>query len=189
MGPSGPGASGGAVAAGAADAPKTSIRPSVRAVIRRTIIVMAGASVLAWTPGRQQSFARSGARAAATARVLEVLRRHHDGAPHVRRRTRVPPEPFLRLPEVAAHHVRELLELHLHGGIEGVEVIDADQPRTHVPRVIARVLVVAPDVRIGLIVGAEELDIHLRVLVADRLVREEAERLVIPDGPGDFFVD
>src|SRR5881296_2555429 len=158
---------------GASAAPKTSIRPSVRAVIRRTIIVLAGAHVLAWTPGRQQSFARSGARAAATARVLEVLRRHHDGAPHVRRRARVPPEPFLRLPEVAAHHVRELLELHLYGGIEGIEVVDADQPRAHVPLVVARVLVIATDVRIRLVVGAEELDVHLGVGVADRLVGEE----------------
>ena len=89
---------------------------------------------------------------------------------------------------MAAHHVRELLELHLHGGIERVEVVDADQARAHVPFVLARVLVVPLDVRVRLVVGAEELDVHLRVGVPDRLVREESQRLVIADGPRDLLV-
>src|SRR5437867_7377501 len=118
----------------------------------------------------------------------EILRRHHDGAPHVRRGAGIPAEAFLRLPEVAAHHVRELLELHLHGGIERVEVVDANQARAHVPLVLARVLVVPLDVRVWLVVGAEELDVHIRVSVPDRLVREESQRLVIADRPRDLFV-
>ena len=57
---------------------------------------------------------------------LQVARRPVDGPPHVRRRALIEAEPFLRLAEVAADHVRELLELDLHVGVEGVEVVHGD---------------------------------------------------------------
>src|SRR5262245_40488726 len=120
---------------------------------------------------------------------LQVFRRPHDGAPHVRRRARVEAQPFLGLLEVPADDVRELLELHLHGRVERVEVVHADQPRGHVPLVVAGVLVVALDVGLDPVAGAEERDVHVRVAIADRLVGEEPQRLVRSDGPAHFLVD
>ena len=53
---------------------------------------------------------------------------------------------------------------------------------------IARVLVGALDVGLGRVVRAEELDVHRRVLIADRLVGVESERLMMADGPAHLFV-
>src|SRR4029453_1698434 len=77
---------------------------------------------------------------------LQVLRRAHDRAPHVRRGTGVPAETFLRLLEIAADDVGEFLQLDPDGGVEGVEVVHADQSRGHVPLVLARHLIVTLDV-------------------------------------------
>src|SRR5207244_1561782 len=123
------------------------------------------------------------------ARILEILRRPHHGAPHVRRRARIEAEPFLGLLEVPAHDVRELLQLHLHVGIEGVEVVDRDQARRHVPCVLARVPVIALDVGLGFVVRAEQLDVRLGVPISDRLVGEEAQRLMIANRPAHLRVD
>src|SRR5256886_15282403 len=122
-------------------------------------------------------------------RGLQVLRRPHDRAPHVGRGAGVETEAFLGLLEIPADDVAELLQLDVHAGIERVEVVHADQPRRHVPLVIARELVVALDVGLDLVVRAEELDVHLGVAVPDRLVREEAQGLVIANGPAHLRID
>ena len=44
------------------------------------------------------------------------------------------------------------------------------------------------DVRLGLVVRTEELDVQLRVPVAGGLVRKEPQGLVIPDGPAHLLV-
>src|SRR5438128_6139767 len=179
---------GGGAAHAPADAPRKRIGPSRDAVNHRVVVVMVEASVALDARVAAGIRARRRARRsyAETPLRSEILRRHHDGAPHVRRRAGIPAAAFLRLPEVAAHPVRAPLELHLHGAIERVEVDDANQARADVPRVLAPVLVVPLDVRVWLVVGAEELDVLLRVSVPDRLVREESERLMIPDGPRDL---
>src|SRR5712691_644389 len=122
-------------------------------------------------------------------RRLQIPRRPVDRAPHVGRRAVVPAEPFLGLAEVLLDDVGELLQLDFHARIERVEVVDREQARAHVPLVRARGLVRALDVRLGPVVRAEELDVRLRILVSDRLVGVEPERLVIADGPRDFRID
>src|SRR5258708_33430348 len=51
------------------------------------------------------------------------------------------------------------------------------------PRRLVRLLYVGS----RLIVRTEELDIGVRILVADRLVREEPQRLMISNGPTDLL--
>ena len=97
------------------------------------------------------------------------------------RRALVEAQPFFRLPEVAADDVRELVQLHPHVGVEGVEVVDGEQPRRHVPLVPARVLVGPLDVGLGLEVRAEQTDVRVRVAVAHRLVGVEPQHLVVAD--------
>src|ERR1700760_770758 len=116
-------------------------------------------------------------------------RRPHDGAPHVGGRAVVPAEPFLRLFEVAAGDVLELIEVDLGVRIEGVDVVDADQPRGAVVLAIAGALVLFLDVRFRLIALSEILFVHFGVGVAIRLVGEEAKRLVHADRFAHLFVD
>src|SRR5207247_4829920 len=52
--------------------------------------------------------------------ALQVSRRPHDGPPHVGRWALVEAQALLRLPEVAADDVRELVQLHPHVGVDGV---------------------------------------------------------------------
>src|SRR5262245_53552214 len=69
--------------------------------------------------GRGSRAGAPGSGAPAADRWLQVAGRPHDGAPHVRRRTVVEPQPFLGLAEMPADHVRELLQLDLHVRVEG----------------------------------------------------------------------
>src|SRR5437899_12522209 len=77
---------------------------------------------------------------AAAGPVLQVLRRPVDRAPHVGRRTVIEAEPFLRLLEMAADDVRELLELDAHAGGERVEIVHGDQARRFIPLVLEPLL-------------------------------------------------
>ncbi len=75
-------------------------------------------------------------RAATTARsasprlrnVLQVLRRPDHRPPHMRDRAIVEAEPFLRLPEVAADNVGELVQLDMHVRVERIDVMHRDHP-------------------------------------------------------------
>ncbi len=107
----------------------------------------------------------------------------------MRGRAVVPAKPFLRLLEVAADDVLELLEVHLGVRIEGVDVVHAYEPRRHVVLVIASALVLFNDVRLRLIIVAEELAIEIGIAVADRLVGEETQRLMHSDCVADLFID
>ena len=84
--------------------------------------------------------------------LLQEPRRPHDRPPHMRGRAVVPAEAFLRLAEVAADDVLELIEVDLGVRIEGVDVVHADQPRGLVVLVVPRALVLLDDVRLGLVV-------------------------------------
>src|SRR5436190_24388667 len=66
------------------------------------------------------------------ARSQEPVRPHH-GAPHVRRRRTVEPEPLLGLAEIAPDDVDEIVEIDLGVRIERIDIVHADQPRRHVP--------------------------------------------------------
>src|SRR6185503_2444902 len=101
----------------------------------------------------------------------------------------VPAEAFFRLPEVAADDVLELLELRIDAGLEGIKVVDADLPRRAVPFMLPRIFVIALDIGLGVEILAEQPDIHLGILVAEILIREEAQRLVIADAPAYFLID
>ncbi len=70
----------------------------------------------------------------------EVVRPDHR-PPHVGDRRAVEAQAFLRLLEVAADDVGELLGIDVPVVVEGVDVVDRDQARGHVPAVIAGVLV------------------------------------------------
>ena len=74
-------------------------------------------------------------------------------------------------------------------GIERIDVVHADLARGHVPLVLTRLFVFPDDIGLRLIVGPEILDVHVRVLVADRFVGEEAQRLVHADRPAHLLVD
>src|SRR6266508_2004073 len=87
---------------------------------------------------------------AAAGPVLQVLRRVVHRPPHVRRRTVIEAQAFLRLLEVTTDHVRELLELHVRVGIECVEIVHCDEARSLITRVLTRVLVGFLNVRLGL---------------------------------------
>src|SRR5579883_893277 len=75
----------------------------------------------------------------------EELRRPDHRPPHVGDRAVVVAETFLRLLEMPADHVGELLELHLLVGVEGVDVADADRAPRHVPLVVPGALVLVLD--------------------------------------------
>jgi hypothetical protein len=55
--------------------------------------------------------------------------------------------------------------------------------------VIPGALVRFLDVVVGLVVRPEIFDVHFRIRIADRLVREETELLVRADRPGYLLVD
>src|SRR5262245_33221019 len=77
---------------------------------------------------------------APTASLSQKPVRPHHGAPHVRRRRVVEAKAFLRLAEIAPDDVDEIVEIHLHVRVKRIDVVDADQPRGHVPLVIPRAL-------------------------------------------------
>src|SRR4029078_589098 len=91
----------------------------------------------------------------------------------IRRRRIVEAQPFLRLLEIAADDVDKVVEIDLGIRIEGIDIVERDQPRAHVPFVVPRALVFGDDIRLRLVVGAEELDVHLRIFVADRRIGEK----------------
>ena len=74
-------------------------------------------------------------------------------------------------------------------GFEGIDVMDRDHPRGHVPFVVAGPLVFFLDVGVRPVIGAEILDVGFGIGVADQLVRIEAQCLMGADRPGDFLVD
>src|SRR5262245_63764257 len=73
----------------------------------------------------------------AAKRPLQVLRRVIHRPPHVRGRALIEAQAFLRLAEVTADDVRELLELDLHVRIERIEVVHGDEAARLVPLVLA----------------------------------------------------
>src|SRR5690242_15803472 len=95
----------------------------------------------------------------------------------------VPAEAIFRLLEVSADDVLEFLELRINAGLESIKVVDADLPRRAVPFMLPRVFIVALDVGLRIEIGAEQADIHVGIFVAEILVREEAQRLVIANAP------
>ena len=107
----------------------------------------------------------------------------------MRRRRIVEAEAFLRLLEVAADDVDEIVEVDLGVGIERIDVVHRDHPRRHVVFVVLGALVFGDDVGLRLIVGAEIVDVHFRIFVADRRIGEEAQRLVRAHRPAHFLVD
>src|SRR5579863_3441157 len=98
--------------------------------------------------------------------LSEVPRRTVERAPHMRRRAVVEAQPFLRLTEIPADHVLELFQFDMQVGVEGIDVVDADHARRHVPFVLAGALVFRLDVRLGAVVGAEILDVGFGVRIA-----------------------
>src|SRR5579862_1391688 len=97
-----------------------------------------------------------GARAFQASGRLERVVRVRQRTPHVRARTVVVTEAFLRRLEVAADDVLERIDRHLRVRIERVEVVDRDEPRLHVPLVVLQPLVGVLNVLRRLIVLAED---------------------------------
>src|SRR5205823_11177349 len=95
-----------------------------------------------------------------------------DRAPHVRDRARIESQPLARLPEMAADDLRERLQRDLGLRIEGVFVVQGDEPRLHVPAMLSRLLVGGDEIRLGQVVLAEDLPIRRRVFVPDGRVGE-----------------
>src|SRR5207245_4888815 len=79
-------------------------------------------------------------------RWSEELGRPDHRPPHVRDRAVVVAEAFLRLAEMPADHVGELVELHLLVGVEGIDVADRDHAPGHVPLVLAGALVLVLEI-------------------------------------------
>ena len=119
----------------------------------------------------------------------QILRRSPNRPPDMRGGAVVEAEAFFRLAEIPADDVDEGIEADLRRVIERIDVVQRDLPRGHVPFVIAIFFIVALDVVVGHIVRAEMVDIHLRVFIADRVIGEEAQRLMRLDRPGDFLID
>src|SRR5690348_15338956 len=72
---------------------------------------------------------------------LQVARRPVDRAPHVGGGAVVEAQAFVGLLEVAADHVRELLDVGIELRIERVEIVDRNEPRRAVPLVLAGMLI------------------------------------------------
>ncbi|MEI9851702.1 MAG: hypothetical protein WDN24_13620 [Sphingomonas sp.] len=90
---------------------------------------------------------------------------------------------------MAADQVGEILDLHGHVGIEGIEVVERDQPPGHVIFVVPGARIGFADIGLGHEILAEEADIGLGIFIADRRIGEEAQHLVRVDRPGDLLVD
>ena len=133
------------------------------------------------------SFDADGCRYRAAA--VQEARRPVDRPPHVGRRAVVPAQAFFGLAEIARHDVAKRIQAHRHRLIEGVDVVDRDQARGFVPLVRTDLLVGALDVRFGLVVGAEKLDVEIGIRVAVLFVRVETQHLVRPNRPAHFFGD
>src|SRR4030081_3111563 len=99
---------------------------------------------------------RSTARAFPFDTLQKIIRPDH-GSPHVRGGRTVEAESLLRLLEVAADHVSELLGIHRPVILERIQVVNRDQSRSHVPAVRTRIPMRLLDVLRRLIVRAEEL--------------------------------
>src|SRR5665213_644927 len=110
-------------------------------------------------------------------------------APHMRRWRVVVAEAFLRLFEMTADDVLELIHGDDHIGIEGIEVVHADHPRRHIPFVFLRPLVFGLNISIGPVVRTEPADVVVGIAIADRLVRIEAQALMVTDRPAHLLVD
>src|SRR5207237_3603204 len=119
--------------------------------------------------------------------------RPDDRAPHVRDGARVESEALVRRAEVSADDVDERLQRDLGPGIEGVLVVQGDEPRIHVPAVRAGLPIRGHEIWLRLVIFAEDLPVRRRVLVPDLRIGEEAQRLVMADRPryplGDGVLD
>ena len=83
---------------------------------------------------------------AAFARPWQVVKenfRPDHRAPHVGDGRIVEAEAFLRLLEVAADDILEFLRIDLDAFLEGIEIVERDRARAHIPAMLARGLVVA----------------------------------------------
>jgi hypothetical protein len=107
----------------------------------------------------------------------------------MRDRAVVVAQALFRLLEVAAENVGEIVEIHLGVGIEGIDVVERDEARRHVPFMRARLFVRLFDIRLRLVIGAEQFDVLIGIGIADRFIGIEAHCLMRPDRPGNFLVD
>lgn len=92
-------------------------------------------------------------------------------------------EAFLRLAEVPADDVGEGVQIDGGVGVEGIKIVERDQPRRTIPFMRPRILVVGANIGLWLIVRAEEVDIGLRVFVTDLGIWKEAQGLMVAHGP------
>src|SRR5262249_11651242 len=88
------------------------------------------------------------------------------GAPHVRHRTIVVSETFLRLLEMPAHNIDKRFDADLCVGIEGVKIVDRDLPWINVPLVILEGFVIGLNVRRWNVVHAKRVPVQIRVDVS-----------------------
>ena len=99
----------------------------------------------------------------------------------MRRRAVVVPEALFRLLEMAADDIREFCRIHNVVRIKRVKIVERNQPRRHVPLMIAAVLVCSLDVGRRYVVGSEDEVVQLWIFVADRRIGIKSQRLVIAD--------
>ena len=75
----------------------------------------------------------------------------------------VKPETFLRLPEVSANHVFEIVDVDHHVRVEGIWIVHRDKPARHVLFVPTCTLVGSAKIIWRLIVLAEVADIRFGI--------------------------
>src|SRR5215471_16736949 len=95
--------------------------------------------------------------------ALKRVTRPNHRTPHMGNRGIVKPETFLRLLEVPANHVFEIVDVDRCVRIEGIWIVHGDKPARHVPFVPTRLLVGLANVVWRLIVVAEVADISLGI--------------------------
>src|SRR5262249_15227264 len=117
----------------------------------------------------------------------ELLVRVDDRAPHVGDRRAVVAQALLGLAKMPPDDVEEGLDRVLGGLVEAVVVVERDHAGIHVPPVAAGVAIGSLDVRWRAIVLAEDPEVHLRIRVADRLVRIVPKGLVVSNRPHDLL--
>src|ERR1700731_276341 len=105
-----------------------------------------------------------------------------------RRRT-IKSQPFLRFFEVSSDHIGKLFWIYGPVILKRVQVVNRDEPRSHIPPMGTGFVMRLANVIRWLIVGSEKLMVRVRIPESDRLVGEVTQRLVILDGPDDFFAD
>src|SRR5690242_14072953 len=94
---------------------------------------------------------------------LEGIARPNHRAPHMGNGGIVKPETFLRLPEVSANHVFEVVDVHRCVRLEGIWIVHCDKPARHIPFVPTCLLVGLTNIVWRLIVLSEVAYIGLGI--------------------------